>query len=201
MTSVAAGGSEGAGGRRERSGTRRAGHRTLIRRVGVHRCSVARIGDDRSASTARTAPETADILSKVVVAAHLVAALPVARTERNHTGGAVAVAHGSVMAHVLRRRQHLRGAVAIGVGHLARRTGTGRRERAAETGSSSLEVGKAARRARPIARARAILARWEGREDLCSSIEHPSGRRRDFDGLLVQGTAIHAQALRSLVEG
>ena len=46
------------------------------------------------------------------------------------------------------------------------------RIRTAKTGGSALEVGEAARWARPIAWARTVFARWERLKDLGRAIQH-----------------------------
>jgi hypothetical protein len=178
-------------------------------RRSVHRRWERRVGNDGRSSTAGAAAQTGSVLREVVVAAAVLTALPVARAERHNAGATahVAAAHAvavTTVAHVVLRRTHHAGVgVPASVSSVCHRiTARGAlghgRERAAEAGSATLEVGEAAGRAVPVTGARAVLARGERRDDVDSTVEHAPRRRRDLDGLLVQSAAIHAQALRSL---
>src|SRR6202035_4341528 len=111
-------------------------------------------------------------------------------------------AHTTMVSHVLRRRHHGRRSVSVSSTISTHRVSTGARthgwEGAAEAGSSALEVREAAGWAGPVSRARSILARREGSQDLSSAIKDAAGRRGDLDCFLVERTAVHAQALGSL---
>jgi hypothetical protein len=116
------------------------------------------------------------------------------------------MAHRAVMAAMRRRGHHSRGSVTISTtsvvvvvtAHIVRRTGADSREGASEAGSSTLEVGETARRTGPIAGSRAVLAGRERSQDVLGTVENAAGRRRDFNGLLIKGTAIHTKTLGSL---
>ena len=150
-----------------------------------------------------TTPETANVLSKVVVAADVIPALPITSPERNDTRAthATMATTVSVMAHVWRGRHHGRGSIVVAIAHLARGARADGRERATEAGRAALEVRKAARRAGPVTRSGTVLARWEGREDLGCPVQNSTTARRDLDGLFVQGTAVHAQTFGRLQNG
>lgn len=198
------------------SGARSTSHgglsHVVLRRV-VHGRGIARVGNDSSTGAAGSASETADVLGKVVVATDFVAALPVTSAEGNDTAAATPTAHTAAMAHVavasvVGRRHHLGRTVAAAAAAAAAvrevisgRAGTGSGERASEAGCSSLEVGEAAGGAGPVAGARAILAGGERSQDILCAIEDPARRRRNLDGLFVEGPAIHAKALGSLNDG
>lgn len=186
----------------------------------VHGRWVARVGDNSGTSTAGTTSQTADVLGKVVVSADLVTALPITSSERDDTAAAhttsAMTTHATmvmVVTAVVRGRHHRRSTVAVAgvtatatastiASHLTlRATSTDSWERTAEASSSPLEIRKATRGASPITRTRAVLARREGRQDLCGSIENSAGRRGDLDGLLVQSTSVHTEALGSLISG
>ena len=77
-------------------------------------------------------------------------------------------------------------------------TGADGRERAAETSSTSLEIGEPARRTRPSTWSWSILTWWKGRQDFGGSVQNSAGRRGDFDGFLVQRSPVHAQTFRGL---
>lgn len=170
VLAISGAGTEATSGRAERTRPGVTAHGTLahgIRGRRVHGRGIAGISNHSSTSTAGTAAEAANVLCKVVVAADLIAALPVASTERNNARAThAAVATMGMMGHVGRGRQHGRRGVAIAITHLARGASGNSRERATEAGSTSLEVGKAAGRACPVTRARPVLARREGSENL-----------------------------------
>lgn len=140
--------------RGKRSGSWSAGHGALshvIGRRGVHGRRVARVSNHSSTSAAGAAAKTADVLGEVVVSADLVTALPVAGTEGNHaatTHPAVTAAVVAVVAaaHMRRRGHHGWWSVTITarIAHIAGRTSTGSRERAAEARRPTLEVREAA---------------------------------------------------------
>lgn len=202
---VAARGKARSGGRERAVSAGSTRHRGLAHRIirsAVHGRRIARVGHDGRTGSASTTPKAAHILREVVVATHFVTALPVTGTERYHTAAAAhaaSMAHRTVVAHVLRRGAHGRRAVAstIAITHLAAATRASR-EGTAEASRAALEVGEAARRAGPVARPGSVLTRGEGRENIGGSVQDAARRRRDLDGLLVQGTAIHAQTLGSL---
>jgi hypothetical protein len=145
-----------------------------------------------------------------MVAAGVFTTLPVTCPERNSTGTTthVTTAHAvttvAAVTHVvLRRAHHAWVAVSTTVASILHRVTTGRallhrRERAAETSGATLEVGEAARRAVPVARAGTVLARWERVQDVSGTVKNAGGRRRDLDGLFVKCAPVHAQALGGL---
>lgn len=196
--------------RRKGAGSRSSAHRALahaiLRRI-VHGGWVSGIGHDSSSGTARTAAKTADVLGEVVITANFVSTLPITGTEGHYStathSSTTVTAHGAVVAAMGRRRHHGRRSVAtvsIRVSaHVVPRAGSDCWEGASEAGSSALEVGETTRGAGPVTRTRAVLARWEGRQNILSAVENTARRRRDLDGLLVQGTAIHAKTLGSLL--
>lgn len=198
-------------GARSGSGSGSAAHgatlaHTELRGV-IHGRWVSGVGNNSGSSTAGAAAKAANILGKVVVATNLVAALPITSAERNNTTAAHAATTTSTMTHVatmvaavVRRRHHGRGSVAVA--KVAVSTGATRascRERASEASGSALEVGEAARGAGPVTRTGSVLARREWCEDILGAVEDAARRGRDLDSLFVQGSAIHAEALGSLV--
>lgn len=142
-------------------------------RGGVHRRREGGVGDDRSAGTTCTASEALYILREIVIAATVLTALPVAGTERysavstTHVAVAVTtVTHAMAMtvAHlVLRRAHHGRMPITVSttVSHRIAGWALHSRERAAEAGGTTLEVGKSARRAVPVTGTWSVLARGE----------------------------------------
>ena len=146
-------------------------HRALAHVVGgrgVHRGGVPRVGDNGSASATGAATEAADVLGKIVVAAHVVSALPVASpkgddTRTAHAAMAATTTVSSMVTttHMRRRAHHVRGAIPVSIAHLAGGARIHGRVGAAEAGSPALEVGEPARWAGPVTRSRPILA---GRE-------------------------------------
>ena len=205
LSVAAASGAEVAAARSKGAGAGRAAHGALahaVGRGGIHGRGIARVGNHGSAGATGSATEAAHVLGEVVVAAHLVAALPVAGAEGNDAGSShtavAAVAATVVAAHVRGRRHHGWWPVAIAVAHIAGGTSADGRERAAEAGRPSLEVREAARGAGPVAGPRSILAGRERRKYLGGAVEDAARRRGDLDGLFVQSTAIHAEALGGL---
>lgn len=194
-----------------RARARSAGHGSLahaVLRGVIHRGRITRISNNCRSSPASTAAETAHILGEIVVATNLIATLPVTGTERNDTTtthATTAVAHGAVVTTMWWRRHHGRrsittAAIAIATSWFSS-TGAAAassRERASETSSSALEVREAARRAGPVARPGAVLAGRERSKNVLSAVKHTAGGGRNLDGLFVQGTSVHAQALGSL---
>lgn len=177
---------------RSRSARHRALAHAVLRRI-VHGRGIARVSNDGGTSSAGSAAKTAHILGKVVVAAHLVAAFPIASPERHHATSAhatTAMSHGSVMSTMRRRGHDGRGAVTTSVATVASRdvvtrAGAGGGEGASETSSSALEVREAARRACPIARSGPVLAWGEGSKNVLSTIQNATGRGRNFNGLFI----------------
>ena len=180
LTVAAATGAEATAARSEGAGAGGSTHGALahaVGRGGIHGRGIARVGNHGGTGATGSATEAAHVLGEVVIAAHLVAALPVAGAERNDAGSshtAVAVA-ATVVAHMGGRRHHGWWSVAIAVAHIAGGTGADSRERAAEAGRPSLEVREAARGAGPVARPRSILAGRERRKYLGGAVEDAAG--------------------------
>jgi len=203
LTAVVTAGGIAGGGRGEGAMAGSITHRRLahgIVRTTIHGRGVARVGDHGSSSSAGTATETTHILGKVMVTADLVAALPVTSTEGNdtaasHTTTTVAMAHGTVVSHVLRGRHHGRRAIAVSVADITGRTGG---ERASEAGGTTLEVGEAARRAGPVAGSGSVLAGRERGENFGGTVQNTARRGGDLNSLLVERPTVHTQALGSL---
>jgi hypothetical protein len=143
-----------------------------------------------------------------MVATDLVTTLPVTGTERHHTATAhttTAMTHRPVVTTMRRGGHHSRRSVTISTtvivvaaAHIVRRAGADSRERASEASSSTLEVGEPARRAGPVTRPRAVLARRERSQYVLSAVEDTAGGGRDLNGLLIKGTTIHTKALSGL---
>lgn len=168
--------------------THRGAHRHVRRRAVVvvtREVGHATLSDDGSLTAGCTTAQAACVLSEVVVLAALVAALPVAGTERNRstatatrstanvathatiasmavvvavtvTVTAVAAHHARVTIALLLLAVRVLGhAVALAV--RVRLRGAHSRERAAEASSAALEVGETAAGASPVTGTRAVL--------------------------------------------
>jgi hypothetical protein len=157
-------------------------------RGSVHWGREGGVGNDSSSSTASTATQTSSVLGKVVVSTTVLAALPVTSSERNHASSAAHVSTTHTMTvtavtHVvLRRSHHARVTIAGTVSCVTHTITSGRTllhrgEGAAETSSTTLEVGEATGRAVPVTRAGAVLARREWRDDVGSAVNDATGRR------------------------
>jgi hypothetical protein len=140
-------------------------------------------------------------------ATHLVTTLPVTSAEMHDTTAnhAPTVAYGPVVATMGRRRHHSRRTIATisvsAAANLINGTSTNSWEGASEASSSALEVGEATRGTSPATRTGPVLAGRERNQDALSAVEDAARRRRDLDGLLVQGTTVHAETLGSLLVG
>ena len=205
MLAVSSSRVEATSGRLERSGRGISSHGSRAHAVGrgsIHGGWVARISNHSGARTTGAASQTADILGEIVVAAHLIAALPVTSAEWNDARAAHAAvtAAMAMVAHVGRGGHHGRWAVAVAVTHLAGGAGANSRERASEAGSPALEVGEAAARAGPVTGPGPVLAGRERHQDLLGSVQDSTRGRGYLDGLFVEGAAVHAEALGCLEE-
>lgn len=222
VVAIAAGSSERSSSRSEGAGAGGSSHRAGAHAVvgtAVHGGGIARIGDNSGASTTSAASKAADVLGKVVVTTDFIATFPISSSERNNAAAAAstATAHttSSVAAHVAvmtttttttttvmgRRAHHGGRAVAVAEVHVPLRARTNCGERAAEASSSSLEIREATRGAGPVSRSRTVLAGREGCENFGGAVQNSARGRGHFDGLLVQGTTIHAETLGSLEAG
>jgi hypothetical protein len=143
------------------------------------------------------------ILGEIVISTALLAAAPISGAEWDGASARVSasvVSHVLAVAHVLLRRTHHGGmAITIGIAHgVAGRTSSDSWEGASEAGRAALEVGESARRAVPVTGAGAVLAGRKAHEDIGSFVENSVGRRRNFNSLIIESTAIHAKAFSSL---
>jgi hypothetical protein len=166
---------------------------------------VTTVCNNHGTSTASAAAKTADVLGEVVITATLRATLPITSTERNNTASThAATTVATVVTHVLLWWHHGWRPIAVTTSvttHIASWASTHSWERAAEARSAALEVGETARWAGPVSWAWAILAWWEWSQNLRSTVKDTARGWGDLDGLLVESTAVHAQALSSLLVG
>ena len=136
-----------------------------------------------------------------MISAALRTTFPVSGPEWDYTAStsAVMMTHTvPVMSHMRGWRHHVSSIAIATVTHRVTWTRTDGRERAAETSSTSLEIGEPARRTRPITWSWSILTWWKRRQDFGGSIQNSAGRWGHFDGFLVQRSPIHAQTFSGL---
>ena len=151
-----------------------------------------------------------------MVATSLVTTLPITSTEGNdttathatttvsttaHVAVAVSMVAMAMVVHVLLGWHHALGTIVVTAAHIASRASAHGREGTAETGCTALEVGEPTRRAGPVARTRAVLARRERRQNLASTVQHTARGGGDLNGLLVESTAVHAETFGGLFVG